>query len=374
MRVGNDTFEFSANALGARLIFSFGLGATAIPVGPGGTVTFSPIAVGEKSSLEFTISNTGTTNAVFASISTPSNGDFDLSGLPAFPVTLAPDGKIVLRITFTPVVPGVSTSTLRIDTLSFTLTGTARGPASLPGYRFTGASGPQEPLQQVPVGITLNSPYPADLTGVLSMGFISDSFAVDPAVQFVTGGRTVTFTIPANTTSAIFQNNAQQIRLQIGSVAGTIVLTPTFSLSNNLNITPISPPTLSMTVTSKAPVILVFEAVTASTSAFNLLVTGYATARSLSRMELQFTAKPGSTVSNAQFTLDLASLAGTWYRGGASQNFGSLFTATIPITLQGLSTPAANTAPKPLSTYLESVSVVLVSDQGRSNSMSVAVP
>jgi len=375
MRVGNDTFEFLANGLGARLTFSYGTGLAAVAIPAGGVIAFNPTPVGERSSLDFTIANTGTMEAVFASISTASNGEFSLSAVPASPITLVPDGKLVLRITFSPIVTGSITSTLRIDTLGFTLTGIARAPAALQGYRFSGSTGQQDPLQQIPVGITLNAPYPADVTGVLTLSFTSDSFAVDPSAQFVTGGRAVSFTIPANTTAAIFQNNAQQIRLQTGSVAGTIVLTPSFSLSNGVSITPNSPLSLSLTVPSKAPVVVAFEAVTTvSPSAFNLLVTGYATARSLTRMELQFTAKPGSTLSNAQFTLDLSSLAGTWYRGGASQNFGSLFTAAIPITLQGLPTPGTNSAPRPISDFLESVSVVLVGDQGRSNSMNVTLP
>jgi hypothetical protein len=128
---------------------------------------------------------------------------------------------------------------------------------------------------------------------------------------------------------------------------------------------------LALTVPAKAPVVLSVETSAVSTTAFNLLVTGYATARSLAKLDLQFTARPGSILTNSQLSLDLTSLSGTWYRGSVSQNFGSLFTATIPIALQGI---PASTPPKPLSDFLESVAVTLSSDLGRSNAMTTAVP
>lgn len=371
LRIGNDTFEFSANALGSRLLFSYGIGGANIPLASGGTVLFNPLNVGETSRLDFTVTNTGTTDAVFVSIATLSSGEFGVSGLPAGAVTIRPDGRFTFQISFSPVTPGTITSVLRMDALSFALSGTGRAPAALPAYRFTGATGQQEPLQQISAGFSLANPYPADLVGVLNLGFVSDSFAVDPALQFVTGGRTIPFSIPANTTAAIFPNNASQVRLQTGSVAGTIVLTPSFTLTSGLNLTPNNPQPLTLSVLAKPPVVTAFEAVSGATpNTLTLLVTGYATMRNLKSAELQFTAKTGSTLTNGQFALDLTSLAGTWFRGAASQGFGGLFTISVPITLQGVPT---STTPQPVSNFLQSASVVLVNDQGRSNTVNVTV-
>lgn len=371
LRIGNDTFEFSANALGSRLQFSYGIGGVSIPLTPGGTVLFNPLNVGETSQLDFTVTNTGTTNAVFVSIATLSSGEFTIKGLSASAVTIRPDGKFTFQISFSPVVPGTITSVLRMDALAFSLSGTGRAPAALPTYRFTGATGQQEPLQQVSAGLALASPYPADLVGVLNLGFVSDSFAIDPALQFVTGGRSIAFTIPANTTSAIFPNNASAVRLQTGSVAGTIVLSPSFTLTGGLNVTPSNPLPLTLNVPARAPVVTALEVVSGATpNTLNLLVTGYATMRNLKTLELQFTAKTGASLTNGQIALDLASLAGTWFRGSTSQGFGGLFTINIPITLQGVPT---STTPVPISTFLQSATAVLINDQGRSNTGNVTV-
>lgn len=371
LRIGNDTFEFSANALGSRLQFSYGIGGATIPIAPGGTVLFNPLNVGETARLDFTVANTGTTNAVFVSIATLSSGEFTVSGLPAGAATIPPDGRLTFQISFSPITPGSITSTLRMDAFAFALSGTGRAPAALPSYRFTGASGQQEPLQQISAGLSLASPYPSDLAGVLNLGFVSDSFAIDPALQFVTGGRSVPFTIPANTTAAIFPNNASLVRLQTGSVAGTIVLSPTFTLTNGLNVTPNNPPALTLTVPARPPTVTAVEAVAgAAPNTLNLLVTGYATARNLKSMELQFTAKTGATLTNGQFTLDLTSLAGTWFRGAGSQGFGGMTTINVPITLLGV---PASTATQPVSNFLQSASVVLVNDQGRSDTATATV-
>ena len=75
------------------------------------------------------------------------------------------------------------------------------------------------------MGLQLASPYAQDLTGTLTLTFTPDSFADDPTIQFASGGRTVNFKIPANTTSAVF-GQASQVQFSSGTVAGVITLTP----------------------------------------------------------------------------------------------------------------------------------------------------
>lgn len=373
LRIGNDTFELLGNGLGPRLAFAIVTGGGEVPVLPNGNINFPSTAIGGRASLDFSISNTGTTATVLTSIVTLSSFEFGLIGLPPLPANLGPGEKFVVTILFRPTAPGAVSSTMRVDNLVFNLSGFASSPPDLPGYRYDGASGVVDPLQQPAVGLILNTPYPAAISGTLNLAFNSDSFAVDPALQFITGGRSVTFTIPANCTRAIFSNNATQIRLQTGTVAGAIVLSPAFSLSTTgLNLTPSVPPSLTLTVPARPPSILNAEVTGGSqltSNVITLFVTGMATNRSLTRMNLQFTPKSDTQVSvgGSQFALDISTTATLWYRSPNSQSFGSLFTATIPVTLQGL--PLAM---RP-SDVLESVTITLVNELGTSSPASAPV-
>jgi hypothetical protein len=369
LRIGNDSFEFSANALGPRLIFTFGVGAATVPVLPNGTINFSPAPIGERTTVEFTISNTGTTDATIAAIATTSSFEFGLTALPALPVSIAPDSRITFLVDFRPNSAGLITSTLRVDNLVFTLSGTGRAAPALSSYRFTGASGVQDSLQQIAVGLTLDTPYPSELTGTLGITFNSDSFAIDPALQFVTGGRTVDFTIPANTTTAIFVNGSQQIRLQTGSVAGDIVLTPSFTIAGGPTFSVPMPP-LTVTVPSKPPVLLSVDVSNVTNTSFNLLVTGYSTPRSLSKIDFGIASRNGA-LSVSQISQDINSVSATWYRSGTAQTFGSLFTMTIPFTLQGI--PTSN-PPRLLSEFIQSITVAISNELGNSNSIEAAIP
>src|SRR6185436_12575852 len=80
------------------------------------------------------------------------------------------------------------------------------------------------PAQQVPFTLSLSAAYPVALSGSLTISFAPDAVAPsdDPAMQFATGGRTVTFSFPANSTTAMLP---PQFVLMSGTVAGTITVT-----------------------------------------------------------------------------------------------------------------------------------------------------
>ncbi len=203
-------------------------------------------------------------------------------------MSIAPNKTITFTVAFAPNATGAATALLKIDTQSFTLSGSGNPPPALPDYRFDGASGPQEALQQPGVGLLLSSAYPIPLTGTLTMTFNSDVAVTDPAVQFATGGKAVNFTIPANSTRPIFSNSAQQIKLQTGSVAGAIALTPSFVTDGGINLTPSNPVGLNLTVAQSAPKLLSVRVSAKTTTGFTLLVTGYATGRYVTQIDLQF--------------------------------------------------------------------------------------
>lgn len=369
LRIGNDQFDLTATGLGPVLTFAYVVSGVSTTVANNGSVNFVPTSVGANSTVTFQITNTGTAHGSVNSISIATSGTiFELANVPGLPATLAPGASVSFGVRFNPSVVGAATATLRVDTNSFTLNGAGTSPAPLPGYRFEGASGTQEPLQQPAISLTLASGYPLALNGTLTLAFNSDVFANDPAVQFATGGRTIAFTIPANTTRAVFANGSQQIRLQTGSVAGSIILTPSFATDGGINLTPATPATLTLTVAPAAPRLLNVSISAKTTTTLTLLVSGYATSRSVTGMELRFTPNSGENVSTTQLNLNVESAFIGWYQSQASQAFGSLFTVTIPLTITGDVKNVTN----PVDT-IQSIAVTARNATGTSNSVSVNV-
>lgn len=369
LRVGADDFDLSGAALGPSLSYSFVAGGISTSVAANGTVLFAPAAVGASSSARFVIANTGTAPASVTTIGlSAASTVFTLSGVPALPLSLAPGASRSFDITFSPAVQGTSTATLRVDNLSFTLSGAGNAPPPLPAIRFEGATGAQQPLQQPAVGLSLASAYPLVLNGVLTLTFNSAVGANDPSVQFSTSGRTLAFSIPANSTRAIFANNADTVRVQTGSIAGTITLTPTFNTDGGINLTPAPAPALNLTVAAAAPRIVSLTVSARGASTMTLLLSGYATTRSITQIELSFTPVSGENVSTTRITLPVESSFLGWYQSPAATPFGSLFTATIPLTFAG----DVKNVTGPADT-IQSVSATLSNAMGASPALSVTL-
>ena len=371
LRIGADTFTVSGVALGQNLVYAYSAGSVTSTVLTGVSVIFPPVAVGQSSTVTFQVTNNGTSAGSINSISvvtTPASAApvFTLSGLPALPASIPAGGVVTFTATYTPTAVGNSAGTLRIDAASFPVSAVGNSPNALPDYHFTGATGAQEPAQPVAAGITLASTYPLNLNGTLTLSFSSDVFSNDPAVQFATGGRTVTFLIPAGSTQAVFPNNSTSIRLQTGTVAGTITLTPSFVTDGGINLTPSIPPSLSLTVAQSAPRLLSVQVSSRTASAITLLVTGFATGRSLTGIDLTFTPVAGETLAANKVSLNVDTSFSAWYQSTASQAFGSQFTAKIPLSLAGDVANVTN-----VTDAIQSISVTISNRQGTSSAVSV---
>ena len=212
------------------------------------------------------------------------------------------------------------------------------------------------------------SPYPLPLQGTLTLTFVSSVFTDDPAIQFASGGRTVAFTIPANSTQALFNGTATSIPLQTGTTAGSIVITPAFALQNGFILTPSSPPVLTMTVAAAAPQLVSASIAAETLDTFSLVLNGYATARSLQQLKLQVTPKSGESFSTTSLTIDLTSSAVAWFQSAASSSFGGAFQIAIPFVLQNGSTTAD------LVHTLQSLSITAVNAIGSSTALTVTIP
>ncbi len=367
LRIGNDSFDLASNGIGVQLTYAYTAANVTTTITPGQGVNFPPITAGQTSTLRFIIGNSGTAAGSVNAISVSGTGTtFGVSQLPGLPATIAPGQTLQFTIAFAPTTTGALAGSLRIDGTTFSLNGVANAPPALPDYSFSGASGVQQPGQQVAVGLSLASAYSLPVTGTLTLAFNSDVFANDPAVQFAAGGRTLTFTIAAGQRDAVFPNGQTTARFQTGTVAGTLTLTPSFQSDGGIALTPASPPSLTLTVPAQAPRLLSVQVANKTSSGFQLLITGYATSRQISQIDLQLTPVAGENVTTSRLSLNVDASFNAYYQSSTSVPFGSQFTATVPLTIQGDVVNA-----RTLIETLKSVSVTVTNRLGTTSAVSV---
>ena len=336
LAIGSDSFTLTGRGLGAKLAFAYTMAGATVTLAAGDSVVFTPATVTQSESATFTISNTGTVAASVFNIGVvEANSPFSVSGLPALPFSIPPNAHASFTITFAPATVGFANGTLRVGNTTIGLIGSGTPPPALPAYAFSGPTGDVAAMSQPSVGLKLSKPYPAAVAGTLTITISSD-LAADPAVQFSTGGRTVAFVIPANTTNAIFAGQGPQIQLQTGTVASTITLTPTFATqAGGISLTPASPATLQFSVAAAAPTIISAAVGSTTTNSFVLTLVGFTTTRSLTTMAVQFTAAAGISISTAPVNIDLSHVAAAWFASTTSTAFGGQFKVTVPFTLNG---------------------------------------
>jgi hypothetical protein len=364
--VNSDTFKLSGAGLGPLLTFSYVAGATTITLGgANNSVVFSPVQISQSEQLIFDVANTGTLSATISNIGVgQAGGSYSVLGLPPLPVTLAPNADFHITIKFTPTTVGFSNGTLLLDATSIALIGSGTAPPPLPSYTITGPSGNVAPMTQSTVGLTLASAYPVAISGTLTMG-IAGNLPADPAVQFATGGRTVSFTIPANQTAAVFGAQGKQVGLQTGTVASNITLTPTFAtLTGNVDLTPNAPTLLQFAVAPAAPTLIALQFSGQSATGFTIQVTGFTTTRSLTSLAVQFTTAPGFSLATSQFTINVKPVSTVWFQTTVSQGFGGQFTLAVPFTFQ-----ATLPVGQSVLSAIASVSVAMSNETGASNSI-----
>jgi hypothetical protein len=366
---GGAAFQLSGVAAAASsLVFSYRIGTTEFPIADQGSLTFPTTAITQTSSTQFTIKNTGASPASLVSIGLADTlGAFQLRNLPALPTQIAGNQSLTFTIDYKPQLPGSASATLSIDAARISLSGSAPAPPALPGYQFTGASGTQQPFQQPAVGLTLQSAYPLDLQGTLTLSVVSGAFSQDPAVRFSSGALTVAFTIPANQLQAVFPGGATQIQYQTGSVASTILITPGFSTLSGINLTPSNPTTARVDIPKLAPVLLTARITSQTATSLTIAVTGYTTTRTLTNLNFTFTGPSGQTVGQLPF--DVGASSRVWFQSSASEAFGGQFTVEVPFTVAD-----SNSSITDLGTIIRTVSVKVANEIGTSNAVDVAVP
>jgi hypothetical protein len=370
LSIGSDTFSVTGKGLGPKLVFSYAAGGATVNLGPTDSVVFSPIVISQTGQVIFTVQNTGTINATIFNIGIgEANSPFSVSALPSLPLSLVPGAQSSFSITFAPVTTGFSSGTLRLDSTIVPVVGSGMPPPALPAYSIQGPSGNVDPASQPNIGLKLSAPYPIAIAGTLTLSAFGN-LPADPSVQFSTGGRSVTFSIPANGKQAVFAGQGQQIQLQTGTVETTITLTPSFATqAGGVNLTPSQPTTLTLTVPAAAPTLIAGQVASSTANGFVLTLTGFSTTRSLNGLSATFTAAPGFTAPTSPVNVDLTEASTLWFNSTASVAFGGQFAVTIPFTLSG-----TVSSTQTLLQSITSVSVSVANGTGTSNTLQTALP
>jgi hypothetical protein len=376
--IGGSTVTITARALGPLYQYSYTTGSSTSPISPNGSVFLATAQLGQSSSTTFTISNTGTAAGIISGIYIgEANSPYAITGLPPLPLTIAVNQSVSFAITFSPATVASTNGTLHLDGTAFVLIGAGGAPPALPAYSFTGPQGTLGALQQPAIGLNLAAPYPLPITGTLTMTVVPDGFTADPAIQFSSGGKSVAFTIPANTTAAVFAGGAASIKLQTGSTSGAITLTPAFQTASGVVLTPAAPQTLQLVVPATAPLLIGAQVTAANANGITLAISGVSNSQTLTQLAFSFTAAAGYTVSGASVTIPLSSVAAAWFESAAAQPFGGQFVATIPFTFSNGSSSSSSSSSGTvanLTIAVASVSITAANAQGTSAPLVVALP
>jgi hypothetical protein len=203
-------------------------------------------------------------------------------------------------------------------------------PPALPAVTFGGLPASSGPAQQPGMTISIASAYPLAITGTATLAFASSVGGDDQTIQFGSGGRTVSFAIPAGSLQANF-SGASSVPVLTGTVAGTITITLDL-MASGTDVTPTPAPTASITLITTPPFIQNVVFGSSTTGAFTVVVTGFSTTRDMTTGLFHFAPSSNATLATTDVTVSLGQAFSLWYSNTASNATGSEFQLTVPFT------------------------------------------
>lgn len=370
--IGNDAFELRGEAQGSQLQYRYSNQAGEVRLEAGTPILFANRPIGESSAVTMIVTNNGTAPAAIMSIAVPAteaNG-FSLVGLPALPYSLGTGQSLEFKVQFKALTAGPATAVLLVNSVQFGLLGTADPLPELSDVVIQAPVNVQA-FEQPRIALSLAKPYPVALRGTMTLAVESDGFAIDPTTQFSTGGRTVAFTIPAGSLRGTFATGLPEIRFQTGSVAGSFVLTTSFTTTSGITIPSDGVKPLRIGLAAGAPKLLGGGVQTRGTSSLSLELIGVTTTRSLSRMSVKVKARSGYQIANTEYTQDLTGSSLLWFYSPASAGYGGQFVATLALQLSASGNVAAGMN---LVQAIESLTVTFQNERGNSDPVTIVIP
>jgi hypothetical protein len=203
-------------------------------------------------------------------------------------------------------------------------------PPALPAVTIGGLPTSSGPAQQPGMSISIATAYPVAITGTATLTFASSVGGDDQTIQFGSGGRTVSFAIPAGSTQANF-SGASSVPVLTGTVAGTITITLDL-MASGTDVTPTPAPTASIALITTPPFIQTVVFGSSTTGAFTVVVTGFSTTRDMTTGLFHFAPSSNATLATTDVTVPLGQAFSLWYSNTTSNATGSEFQLTVPFT------------------------------------------
>jgi hypothetical protein len=313
------------------------LAGSSTPLTSGASIDFGSVTAGSIKTLNFVLSNPGTTNINVQKV-TAAGAAF--SGGASGPISLASGQTASFQITFAPQSGQAAQGTLTVDQRSFTLIGQGMNPP-LPAVSMALASTAGASGQQNTISIPLAAASPVGATGTLTLAFQSavPGITDDPAIQFLSGPkRTATVSIAPGDTTAKF-NGQTGIAFQTGTTAGTITFT--LVLGNGapqqarLNITP-------------SPVVLDTVGAVRRVNDLDVSVAGFDNTYSASQLTFTFFDKSAKAIAPGAIVVDATSSFHQYFASSVAGGTFSLL-ASFPVNgdvtqITGFTLQVANSA------------------------------
>ncbi len=198
-----------------------------------------------------------------------------------------------------------------------TITVAASSPSVTLGGPSTTAPGSQPSLS-----LSINNPYPVELTAVFNLAFAPAVTPAidDPAIQFANGLRTFTFIIPANSTAV------PPILLQSGTVAGTITIPLTLTAGGS-NVTPANLQPVVIVIPPAVPMVST-TTVTRNGSQLSVAIHGFSNTREVTQATFHFVGIGGAQIDTPDIVAPIGPLFTGWFGSTTSAQYGSTFTYT----------------------------------------------
>jgi hypothetical protein len=286
------------------------------------TVGYTPLSISVATPTSVALSTNPTTVAITGSGFTSTTvAELNGTALPtkvssatALTATLAP--SVLSAVGTYNLTAYDSVSKLTSNALTFTVTA--------PAADLT-VSVPSQPTSadQPVIGLVLNTAYPSALAGTMTLSFTpsSSNGVDDPAVQFATGGRTFSFTVPAGSTTT------PQVALQTGTVAGTLNVTLSLT-ADGVDVTPAGVSPITLVIAPATPVVTSVTFTNSGTGQLTVVVNGFSNTRDMSGVDFVFTGTGASALGSSTASVTTTSLFTPWYASATSDAYGSEFTYT----------------------------------------------
>lgn len=316
----------TANSLSAA-IRATGIAAPCVTFGgtqlsAGATADLGQVEWGTTVAKSFTLTNSSNTTALPVSLIQVSGDAFQGPAGASAPLQIPPGGSVSFQVVFAPQAAGPATGILTVEQRAFNLKGLATNPP-LPKGSIVVSSQTATSGQQPRVSIALAAVSKVPGNGTLSMQFQpAAGLPDDAAIQFLSGAkRSATVTIAPGDSIAKFAGQPD-FAFQTGTTSGSIVFTLTLPNSTDQYTLPIAPAIVNLSTASGVRRI----------DAIDVNLAGFDNTHSISQLGFTFYDSGGRPIQPGMIRVDATPDFKRYFT--ANPAYGGLFTmlATFPVT------------------------------------------